>query len=81
MVPLLPAEADTLLEGGPAAPELDPEDVPLAALLARGLSIGEIAGELGLNPRSVQRRLARLYRSFAVDSKAALSSLLAARGF
>lgn len=81
LVPLLPREAEGVLAGEPAVPELRPEDEPLLGLVARGLATTEIAVELGISPRTVERRLAALRRRLGVGSTADLARLLARRGF
>jgi DNA-binding CsgD family transcriptional regulator len=81
MVPLLPGEARALLGGAPSVPELEPEDEPLARLLAAGKSLRTIAVELGIPLRRVERRIGRLRVQFGAKSKNELASLLARRGF
>lgn len=81
LVPLLPREAEQVLGGQEALPELDPQDERLARLAARGLSVPVIAAEVGISPRSVQRRLAELRRRLGVGSKVELVRALSKRGF
>lgn len=81
MVPLLPDEAADVLIAGRAAPEVDAEEAGLLSLVAEGLSNAAIARELGISPRSVQRRLARLQDRLGVTSKSELAVSLARQGF
>ncbi len=81
LVPLLPEEMDDILAQGRAVPELDPKDERLAELVASGASLPSIADELGLAPRTVERRVARLRTRFGVGSTAELAALFSARGF
>ncbi len=81
LVPRLPAEAEQVLEGNRGSPEIAPEDERLASLVARGIPVPEIATELGLTPRSVERRLARLRDQLGVGSTAELVAFLSQRGF
>lgn len=79
LVPLLPSEARSILEGPQAT--IAPEDEDLLRLAARGLTGADIARELGISLRSVERRLARLRRDLGVDSTAELAAFLSKRGF
>lgn len=81
LVPLLPQEAAAILTDRTTAPTIEEGDMPLVRLVARGKSGTEIARHLGMSPRSVYRRLARLRGLFNVDSSAELASELARRGF
>lgn len=81
MVPLTPDESSQLLgEESIESDELG-QDADLMRLVARGLSAEVIATRLGLAPRSVYRRLARLRETFGMDSTAELATELAQRGF
>jgi DNA-binding CsgD family transcriptional regulator len=81
MVPLTPDESSQLFGEGPIeSDELGP-DADLMRLVARGLSAEVIATRLGLAPRSVYRRLARLREVFGIASTAELATELALRGF
>lgn len=81
LVPLTPPEANRILRGEPAVAELGPEDEPLLALLAGGISVRELAERLGISQRGLQHRLARLRRRFGVSSTRELALLAARRGF
>lgn len=81
MVPLLRGETVDILGGGTADPHIGREEEPLARLTAGGLPIEDIARELSLSPRSVQRRIASLRARLGVGSKDELALELARRGF
>lgn len=81
LLPLLPGEVGTLLAGREVRPLLDREDERLLRLVAEGRSAAAIARDLGLHPRTVQRRLARLRRRLGVRTTRELSALLARTGF
>ena len=81
LVPLLPHETATVLDGKPATKELAQEDEELIRLVAQGLSTVAIASRLNMPLRSVERRLGRLRKQFQVDSTAELAVFLARRGF
>lgn len=80
-VPLLPDEVEQVFEGARAVPQILPEDEHLAELIARGISVREIAAELDLAPRTVERRVARLREKVGVASTAELRAFLSRRGF
>lgn len=80
-VPLLPSEADQILEEGTAQPAMAAQDPEFLRLAARGGSPGEIAQRLSISTRSVHRRLARLRDSLGVASGAELAAELSRRGF
>jgi DNA-binding CsgD family transcriptional regulator len=52
----------------------------VAVLAAQGRRNDEIAGELGLRPKTVEWNLTRIYRKLAVRSRTELAALLAADG-
>jgi len=79
LVPLLPEEAASVLDG--SLPELSEDVEELARLVAGGMSVTEMARRLHLSHRSVQRRLARLRLRLGVETTAQLAALLARRGF
>ncbi len=81
LIPLLPDEVRGVLEDGRATSGLEEDDVALARLVARGLSIRAIVRELGVSQRSVERRLSRLRKQMGAASKGELSARLAERGF
>lgn len=81
MVPLTESESDQVLSDEPVKPDTLARDADLMRLVARGLSAEVLARRLGLAPRSVYRRLARLRDAFGVSSTAELAAELAARGF
>ncbi|MDQ3956723.1 MAG: helix-turn-helix domain-containing protein [Actinomycetota bacterium] len=81
LVPLLPEEARRVLAGEAAASELQDEDLSLARLVARGVPVDDIAGQLHLTSRTVYRRLARLRRTIGVSTTAELVAELSRRGF
>ncbi len=80
LVALLPEEADALL-GHDDTETIDDHDRELAHLLARGLTVPAIARQLGVSPRSVDRRLASLRERLGVGSTPELALALARRGF
>lgn len=79
-VPLLPAEAERILNEGTADPT-ETEDPQFVRLVARGASAGDLARQLSMSTRSVHRRLARLRDSLGVTSSAELAAELSRRGF
>ena len=81
MVPLLPGEAAQVLAGESAEPEVDETDHLIVALAAEGITIDGIARRIGMSPRGVQLRLARLRDRLRAGSTAELRVLLARRGF
>ncbi len=81
LVPLIPEEAEQLLDAGGAVPGLTLEDERIARLVARGRSAEVIARELHMTERSVYRRLATLRKRLGVSSGAELAARLAERGF
>ena len=81
LVPLLPAETDAFFGGNDATSELSSDVEVLADLVLRGASIQNIARDLRITERSVQRRLGVLRAQFGVSSTAELAVLLAERGF
>ena len=81
LVPLLPEEARQVLGSRPAEPAMTPQEEAVACLVARGLTVDAIARQLGISPRSVNRRLARLRERMGVPSTVELGSALARRGF
>ncbi|MEA2446724.1 MAG: Bacterial regulatory protein luxR family [Actinomycetota bacterium] len=80
-IPLLPEEAAALTEGGTAAPPEQSGGEEFLKLVARGLSARIIARQLGISPRSVHRRTARLRDRLEVGSTAELAAELSRRGF
>jgi len=81
LIPLLPEELQSLIDGRRAHPAIDPEELPMVTAIARGLSARQIAKELGTTPRTVYRHVARLRASFKVETLAQLAAELARRGF
>jgi DNA-binding CsgD family transcriptional regulator len=81
LVPLLPAEAAQLLDNAPVEHGIAAAQVQFVRLLAQGLSAAQIARELGISPRTVQRHVARLSGQFGVTTIQQLSAELARRGF
>jgi DNA-binding CsgD family transcriptional regulator len=81
MVPLTQPESDQVLSDEPVKPDPLTGDSDLMRLVARGVSAEVIARRLGLAPRSVYRRLARLRDEFGVASTAELATELAGHGF
>lgn len=80
-VPLLPDEAQQILEEGSTEPTEAAHDPEFLRLVARGESAGIIARRLALSTRSVHRRLARLRDVMSVSSTAELAAELSRRGF
>jgi DNA-binding NarL/FixJ family response regulator len=60
-----------------AAADLSPRERRVAALVADGHGNGEIATELRVSPRSVERYVTTVRRKLGVPSRAALASLVA----
>lgn len=81
LVPLLPAEAAQVLSHRPAEQAIPASQLPLVRLVATGRSAQEIARQLGLSPRTVHRRVARLRDGFGVSTIHELATELARRGF
>lgn len=81
LVPLTPAEANGLLSDAPVEQEISPGDLPLVHLVARGRAPAEIARALGVTPRTVHRRVARISGRFGVSTMQELATELARRGF
>ena len=81
LVPMLPAEAAQLLSNAPVEHGIASAQVPLVRLLARGLTTAQIARELGISPRTVQRHVARLSDQFGATTIQQLATELARRGF
>lgn len=80
LVPLLPEEIADVLQGRPAVPALEKRDERIARMLAGGSSLREIGRAVGLSPRGVQHRLARLRDRYGVGSNAELAAYLARHG-
>jgi DNA-binding CsgD family transcriptional regulator len=49
----------------------------IAKLVARGLRNDEVAGELGISPKTVEWTLTKVYRKFGVRSRTELAATLA----
>ena len=81
MVPLTADEALRLLDDSPVKQDPLAQDADLMRLIARGLSAEVIARRLGIAPRSVYRRLARLRDAFGAATTVELATELARRGF
>lgn len=81
VVPLLPEEAQELLDGERVLPEVMASDELLLRLIARGTSTRTISLKLGLSVRTVHRRLAQLRERYGVRSTAQLVALLSRQGF
>lgn len=81
LIPLLPEELKSLMDGRHTQPTIDPEQLPIVTAIAQGMSAREIAREMGITPRTVYRHVARLRESFNVETLAQLAAELARRGF
>ena len=81
LVPLLPDELGHAIGVSGILPGVDPEDMPLLRLAAKGLTSQAIARELNFSVRTVQRRLGRLCRRFGLGCRSELAGFLAQRGF
>ncbi len=81
MVALTAEESLRLLDDAPVEQDPLAQDADLMRLVARGLSAEVIARRLGIAPRSVYRRLARLRGAFGAASTVELATELARRGF
>ena len=51
-------------------------EVVIADLVARGRSNAEVAGELGISPRTVEWNLTRIYRKLGVRTRGQLAERL-----
>jgi DNA-binding NarL/FixJ family response regulator len=80
IVGFLADEIEDLLAGRAGTTALDAAQLSLARLLSQGLTTHEIAKELRLDPRTVQRQTARLRQRFGVATKAELAVALAEAG-
>ncbi len=78
LVPLLPGEVSSLIEG---KRQQAPGDPLFLELVARGRAAQDIARQLDITDRSVYRRLAALRDDFRVATNAELAAELARRGF
>lgn len=78
LVPLLPDEAESLWDQITA---IGDQDEPLLRLVAAGKSRQEIARELDLPLRTVDRRLSALTARFGLQTTSELVALLARHGF
>lgn len=67
-VRLTSEEVTLLLDQEPPRVQIDPEDEPVARLVARGMPAKAIANDLGLTARGVYRRIARLRERFGAGS-------------
>lgn len=80
VVRLVPSEIRDVLGERAAQPALGPAELRLARLVARGLTTLQIAGEMSVDLRTVQRQIARLREKFGAASKSELAALLAEAG-
>jgi DNA-binding NarL/FixJ family response regulator len=81
VVAITPDEAQALLAGRDVVPSLTPEEEQVLSLLLKGHTVTAIGRSLGVSPRSVQRRLARLRATFDVPSNNELVVAAARAGF
>jgi DNA-binding transcriptional ArsR family regulator len=81
LVPLLPEEVGEFAGMTPADPYDDVNSAKLVTLVARGKSIHDIAREMKLGERTVDRHVKRLREKYGVTTKGELSALLARLGF
>lgn len=79
LIPMLPAE----LAGHFQEDEDDPSggDAALLGLVAHGVAKGQIARDLHISIRTLDRRLSRLRQEFGVRSLSELAGVAARRGF
>jgi DNA-binding NarL/FixJ family response regulator len=80
LVPLLPGEGAQLFSPGRVSSLLKQTEERLARLVARGLRVTDIAAELGVNPRTVERQLTALRQRVGARSLAELRNILARAG-
>lgn len=80
-VRLLDEEVQLIGVGAEWGTQLDPQDLQLAVLVARGTPVGVMAKRLEMSIRTVQRRLSGLRKQFGVTSTVELAGRLAERGF
>jgi DNA-binding CsgD family transcriptional regulator len=69
----MPHDGDGLLPG--TEPLLTPRQAQILALVASGLTDGEIATRLGLSPRTVRTHLERVFQKHGLRNRAAAAAL------
>lgn len=80
LIPLLPEEKDSVLSGVPASPQIDERDEQIMRMVMKGATLSEMSRTVGLSPRGVQHRLARLRERFGLRTTAELAAYLARLG-
>ncbi len=81
LVSLLPSEVEEAFSGAAIRAQLSTEEEELAGFIAAGRSAREIAGQLHVAVRTVERRVASLRTRLGVDSTMELVAVLAEHGF
>ncbi len=71
------AELDRVGLRPPAPAELTPSELRVAELIATGRTCREVGAELFMSPKTVEARLARVYRKLGVHTRAQLGGQLA----
>ena len=79
-IELVPGEVQDILSDKSAQPTFDAAELRLARLVARGLTTRQMAVELGVDHRTVQRQVTRLRAKLGAGTKAELAVLLAEAG-
>ena len=81
LLPMMPSEALEVLLSRGSGPALDDVERRIAALVARGANTGEIAKQVQISARSVQRHIARLKKRTGATTRVDLVHKLSSRGF
>lgn len=81
LVPMLPEEVGNVLKDGETVPRITGADVLLARAIARGISLAQIARDLRLPLRTVQRKCAQFRERLGVETTAELAAALSKQGF
>lgn len=81
LLSLLPQEVERLLECTVLSVEFSDEERALARALIIGSPLPVVARELGISPRSVHRRIARLRERMGAPSTESLVATLVRMGF
>ncbi|WP_258348150.1 LuxR C-terminal-related transcriptional regulator [Saccharopolyspora gregorii] len=74
-VPRLRAAEEIAAEGGGAQAELTRAELRIARLVAGGLGNQQVATELGVSSRAVEKHLTKVYRKLGVTGRAGLTDL------
>ena len=80
-VPLMPGEVNQVLRHGNSFSQIPDEDLTILRFLAAGAPVTQVAREMRLPLRTVQRRVARYRDRLGASTTTELAALLARRGF